>query len=301
MRIAIIGGGAMGCLYAGYLSQKNEVILVDPSEEKCNTINENGVIIDEDGAQFVGYPKAVTTASGIGPVDVVALFVKALVSERALTQHRELIGEHTLLLTLQNGGGHEQILGQFAPVENIVIGTTGHNASVLAHGHIRHGGKGPTTMGMLCKPDARFDALCAAFTSAGFETVISSDIRRVVYEKLIINASSSVLTGILQKPQGFIATNQAAFTIAKRLITEICAVALADGVPLDVNAQIERVKNQCMNHQQDITSIYADLRDHRQTEVDYISGSIVAAGKRLGVATPFGEMAVLMVHAMEEK
>ena len=48
-----------------------------------------------------------------------------------------------------------------------------------------------------------------------------------------------------------------------------------------------------------LTSIYADLRDGRRSEVDTISGSVVRAGKKSGVATPSHEFLVELIHAME--
>ena len=49
------------------------------------------------------------------------------------------------------------------------------------------------------------------------------------------------------------------------------------------------------------TSIYADLRDGRRTEVDTISGAVLDAAKRHGLAAPCTEFVVGLVHALEDK
>ena len=43
LRITVLGAGAMGSLFSGYLSRKNEVTVVDVSDAMVNAINSNGV------------------------------------------------------------------------------------------------------------------------------------------------------------------------------------------------------------------------------------------------------------------
>lgn len=62
----------------------------------------------------------------------------------------------------------------------------------------------------------------------------------------------------------------------------------------DVQAVLESAKD-------DYTSIYADLRDHRRTEVATISGSVVRASHRNGIPAPSHEFIVELVHAMEDR
>ena len=52
---AIIGAGAMGCLYGAKLSEspENEVILIDIWKDHIETINEKGLIIEENGKRFI--------------------------------------------------------------------------------------------------------------------------------------------------------------------------------------------------------------------------------------------------------
>ena len=47
MKIAIIGAGAMGSIYGGHLSLKNEVYLIDTNEDIISSINKNGLVIEE--------------------------------------------------------------------------------------------------------------------------------------------------------------------------------------------------------------------------------------------------------------
>ena len=302
MKIAVIGAGAMGALYGGYLSRGNDVLLVDVNKTQVDTINEKGLIIHEpDGSQMVCHPKAAVDTQGMAPVDVVVLFVKAMFSKAALENNRALIGPDTYLMTLQNGSGHEDVLSQFVDREHVVIGTTQHNSAIVGFGEIRHGGSGKTCIGPLVGDAARLEPIARAFTESGLEAVCDAQVQRLIWGKMMTNVSASVLTGVLQVPLGFIAQDESAWAICETLVREAVAVAAGEGIEFDVDEKLAEVRGVCERSPGGLTSIYADLRDGRRTEVDTISGSVVRASRRNGVPAPTHEAMVNLVHAMEAK
>ena len=302
MKIAVIGAGAMGSIYGGHLSLHNEVYLVDTNASVVEQINANGLQIDEDGTTNVYHPKAVSDASDLGPMDLVILFVKSIYSKVALAGNRNLIGPDTRLLTLQNGAGHEDILGEFAPQNRIVIGTTEDNGAVLGMGHVRRGGEGRTNVGMLVEDaDGFLLKLKEAFDACGFQVRIHDNIQQLIWDKLFTNVSLSAVTGILQVDMGFIAADEYAWAMTRSLIHEAVLTAAAAGLTFDEEALVEKVRKTSQNSPNGCTSIRADLRDGRKTEVDTISGAVVRAAHKYGVAVPSHEFVVNMVHAMEDK
>lgn len=302
MKIAVIGAGAMGSIYGGHLSLHNEVYLVDTNASVVEQINANGLQIDEDGTTNVYHPKAVSDASDLGPMDLVILFVKSIYSKVALAGNRNLIGPDTRLLTLQNGAGHEDILGEFAPQNRIVIGTTEDNGAVLGMGHVRRGGEGRTNVGMLVEDaDGFLPKLKEAFDACGFQVRIHDNIQQLIWDKLFTNVSLSAVTGILQVDMGFIAADEYAWAMTRTLIHEAVLTAAAAGLTFDEEALVEKVRKTSQNSPNGCTSIRADLRDGRKTEVDTISGAVVRAAHKYGVAVPSHEFVVNMVHAMEDK
>lgn len=302
MKIAVIGAGAMGSIYGGHLSKHNEVYLLDTSQSVVEKINRDGVILQENGNDVSYFPTAVTSAEEIGKMDLVILFVKSLFSRVALSCNQAMIGEQTYIMTLQNGGGHEDIISEFVPKDRIIIGTTEDNGAVLSPGYVRHGGSGKTNLGMLVEDrDGFLEQLKETFNMCGFVTIIHENIQELIWNKLFTNVSLSVLTGVLQVNMGYIAQNAHAWFMTECLVKE--AVAVAKGLDLDFNETeiLESIKNVSLNSPNGFTSIYADLRDGRKTEVDTISGFVVKASKKCGVAAPTHEFVVEMVHAMEEK
>ena len=302
MKIAIIGAGAMGSIYGGHLSLKNEVYLIDTNEDIISSINNNGLIIEENGKSNVYRPKAVTNSEGLPEMDLVVLFVKALYSKVALAGNKNLIGENTYLMTLQNGSGHEDILGEFVDDKHIIIGTTEDNGAVLGVGYIRRGGIGNTNIGMLVEDNEGFLLKVKdTFDCCGFNVKIHDNIQQLIWNKLFTNVSLSVVTGILQVKIGYIRSNEYAWNMTKALIHEAVEVAHKMGLEADEEKITKDVENVSIKSPEGVTSICADLGAGRKTEVDTISGSVVRAANKVGVKVPTHEFVVNMVHAMECK
>ena len=302
MKIAVLGAGAMGSLFAAKLSACHDVLILDLNAARIDAIKAEGIhVMEQDGSVLKGYPPASLPKDAAGEYDLVLVFVKAMFTKAALEGIKQIISPKTKLLTLQNGGGHEDVLSQFVPMENVLIGTTQHNASVREGGSIHHGGSGVTVIGNLAGNDAAAQEVVDAFAQAGFDMKVSENVRKAVWQKLMTNVSLSALTGVFKMPLGFVTRSESAWKLCEILIREACAVAKADGVEFDVEDKIEEVRKVSVNGPMGITSICADLQNGRMTEVDTISGSVVRAAKRLGMEAPHHEMMVMLIHAFEDK
>ena len=139
------------------------------------------------------------------------------------------------------------------------------------------------------------------FAGCGFPCEVCSQVQGMIWDKLMINASSSVLSGILQVAQGYVEQDSHAWTLAEKLIRELCAAATADGYPFDAEEQIARIRLHLQKAPDGFTSIYADLKAGRRTEVDVINGAVVEAGHRHNIPVPTHEFVVELVHAMEDR
>lgn len=303
MKIAILGAGAMGMLFGGYLSEHNDVWLIDIDQNRIDYINANGVAVREStGEDKLFRPIGMTNAANLGGMDVVLVFVKSMFTVDALKTNKGLIGPDTYLMTLQNGAGHESKLLQFADADHVIIGSTQHNSSIIENGHVNHGGSGQTQIGLLSGDSSRLESIAQNFTACGLACSTSADVKRQIWTKLFTNTAASSLTAVLQVPLGFIREDANAHKMMETLAREAAAVANADcGGGFDEAAVIEGVDTVCRNAPNGYTSIYADVKKGARSEVDTISGSVVETGKRFGIATPYHEMVVSLIHALENR
>lgn len=302
MNIVILGAGAMGMLFGGYLSSRNDVWLLDVDRRRIDKIGLDGVKIREAEEDRIFYPHAVTSCEGLPKMDLVIVFVKAMYTVEALKANRALIGGETRIMTLQNGAGHESKLLQFADPDHVIIGSTQHNSSIIENGYVNHGGGGETSIGLLSGNSARIEAIARNFTECGFECVISDEVKKQIWTKLFLNTAASSLTAVLQVPLGFIESDPHACSLMEKLAREAITVANAEGFAAFNAAEvIEEIKTVLRNAKGGYTSIYADVKNGARSEVDTISGSVVEAAHALGIPVPCHEMIVSLIHAMESK
>ncbi len=302
MKIVVLGGGAMGSLFGGYLSRENEVTIVDLFSSVVDDVNKNGVRVKEkDGSVNVFKPGATTDSSTMGEVDLVICFVKSMFTVSALETNKNLIGKNTYLMTLQNGAGHESKLLKFADRKHVIIGSTQHNSSVIELGFVNPGGSGLTSIGLLDGGSVALSAIAETFTACGLECRTEENVQKQIWKKMFTNTAASSLTALFQVPLGFIHTDKNANWIMRQLASE--AVTVADALGLDFNEEevVNDIETVLINAPNGYTSIYADIRDGRRSEVDTISGSVVEAAHEVGLSVPYHEMVVKSIHALEDK
>src|SRR5215470_15412726 len=125
MRIAVVGAGAMGSIFAVHLVEGGQdAVLVDVSRPLVEAIEARGVtIVRGDAARTVRVPVTDDPAT-VGAVDAVVFFVKCYDTHAAAEQARPLVADDTILASLQNGWGNGDVIADLYPAERIVVGVT---------------------------------------------------------------------------------------------------------------------------------------------------------------------------------
>ena len=103
MKVVLIGAGAMGSIYGGFLAEAgNEVYFLDIFKEHIDAINNNGLWIGGcSGDRFIKGIIATSNPNEVGIADLAIVFVKSTVTDIAIKQNKAVIGENTIVLTLQ--------------------------------------------------------------------------------------------------------------------------------------------------------------------------------------------------------
>ena len=295
----------MGLLFGGKLAAAADVSLIGRNAANIKELNENGVTVKRGGSSVTRKVSAYLSGSCNEPADLVILFTKAYQIRDVLNENRALIGPDTMLLTLQNGKGHERVMREFADSAHVLIGTTKQGSFRESPSVIINTGLGETVIGGAAAageeaPDKlRLEEIRKVFEAADFPCGVSENIGYDVWNKLIINASSSALSGVLQVAQGFIVENEYAWSICEDMIREICTAASAEGAVFDPEEQIRRVHEHLKNAPDGYSSLCVDLKNGRKTEVDFINGAVVNAAREQGLSVPVQETILKLIHAME--
>ncbi|MBP1745219.1 MAG: panE [Firmicutes bacterium] len=302
MKIAVIGAGAMGSLYGGYLSKvSEEVYLVDVWQQHVDAINKNGLIVEGKDRETVVYPKAVSSAEEIGYVDLALIFVKSTITGSALEKNKAILGPDTIVLSLQNGYGNVEQMAEYVNINNIIAGTTAHGSTMLAPGHIKHAGKGETHIGWVQKrKDGRIDSISDILSRAGFETIVSDNVMELIWSKLIINVGINALSAILNLKNGELLIYDETKELMRMAILEAVKTAKAAGIDFDEEEMVKKVMNIAFATGENKSSMLQDILNKRKTEIDTINGAIVKVGVKHSVETPVNVVLTTLVKTLEK-
>ena len=135
MRIAVLGAGAMGSVVGGHLAAAgNDVVLIDIDEDYVAAVNADGLVLENDGIERVVSVRAEISSTNLQPVDLVVVLVKSFHTEEAMRASTNLLRTGTMIMSLQNGLGQEEILAEIAGIENVIAGKTYIGGMVAAPG-----------------------------------------------------------------------------------------------------------------------------------------------------------------------
>ena len=134
-----------------------------------------------------------------------------------------------------------------------------------------------------------------------FAAFSEENVQKQVWKKMFTNTAASSLTALFQVPLGFIHTDSNANWLMRQLCKEAVEVANSLGLGFNLEEVTNDVDKVCINAPNGYTSIYADIRDGRRSEVDTISGSVVEAAHDQKIAVPYHEMVVRCIHALENR
>ena len=148
LKVAVLGAGAMGCLFGGLLAEKGlNVTLIDVWKEHVDAINKDGLKMDGHGGDRIIKVNATSDPSSLDKMDAVIVMCKATALEPALKSIKNIIGEKTVFMSFQNGIGHEAIIQSIVGNEKVIGGTTTQASNILGPGHIMNHGALPSWIG----------------------------------------------------------------------------------------------------------------------------------------------------------
>lgn len=187
MKIAILGAGALGCAIGATLTEGgHETWLLDRSPVHVETMRRDGLRVDDDSGSRRVAVRAATQASEVGVADLVVVLVKSFHTDAAMRGALALIGPETLVLSLQNGLGHEDALADIVGRERVLAGKTYVGGVLRGPGHIQSGVTGKATyIGELNgEITSRVQAIADAFNTAGLMTTASDNIMGTMWDKV---------------------------------------------------------------------------------------------------------------------
>ncbi len=299
MNIAVIGAGALGCLFGGRLaSAGHDVWLLHRREQTASTLSTAGITIHQSGAApLAAEISATTTASDVGTADLVLVLVRAHQTRTALAEHAACIGSETSVLSLQNGLRNYDYLLDQVRHERAFCGVTYEAAITEEPGTVIHTSTGSTTFGG-GRAGAR-TTIRETLAEAGFDVDAVADPRPVIWEKgALVGATAPVLT-LTGCPVTQLPTDRLAGVVTP-LLTEAARVATSRGIDIDVETIQQTIASMADSHAEHRVSMAQDIEHGRRTEIDELNGVIIDLAETAGIAVPANRHVTALVHGVEQ-
>ena len=301
MRIAVVGCGAVGSIFAANLARLGdvEVWAYDPWQEHVAAINAHGLRLS--GAEdVVGSVRATANPTDLPPCKLGLVATKSMHTEAAIaaTAHAFQAGA---VCSVQNGAGNEELIAERVPA--VIRGTTFPAGHLIEPGHVGWDTKGDTHIGPFEPKPAPMEAvtdLAEACTRAGLPTQALEDARGAQWRKLIFNAASNAIGALTGFTHGRIAEFPPTRELAWAVMAEGRAVADAQGIVLDMSPEelfdYAAQKEVAYGHK---PSMLQDVEADRETEVDFLNGAVVSFGERHGVDAPLNRALTTLVKGLQ--
>lgn len=304
MKVAVVGCGAMGSVYAALLADAgHEVWAIDNWKEHVDAMKASGLRLEGASGDRTVRVNATTNTADAGPCDLAILSTKAMHVEKAAQSMQPLLGPDTVVLSIQNGLGGPDTAAKVLGRERVLVGVVGgFGASMKGPGHAHHNGWELVRLGELVGPiSLRLEAVAEVWRSGGFRVKCFDDIDQLVWEKLICNVCFSGTCAVTERTMIEVIEDADAWQVASGCATEAYKVARARGIKLDFDDPVAYVRAFGMKIPNARPSMLLDHLAGRMSEIEAINGAIPAAAKAAGIAAPFNEVISALVRAKERR
>ena len=304
MKVAIVGCGAMGSVYAGlFASAGHEVWAIDRWREHVEAMRAHGLRLEGASGDRTVKVNASTEAREAGSCDLVILATKAGQVAAAAENTKSLLKPDTVVLSIQNGLGGPDTAASVLGKERVMVGVVGgFGASMKAPGHAHHNGMELVRLGEFGGPiTPRLEKIADAWRGAGFRVKVFDDIAQLVWEKLICNCAYSGPCGLTDHTVGEVMNDPDLSRVSAACAEEAFAVAKKKGVRLDFSDPIAYVRDFGSKIPNARPSVLLDLMAKRKSEIEVINGSIPRVGGEVGVAAPVNDALTALVLEKERR
>ena len=305
MKIAVLGAGAMGSIYASFLARNNnDVLAIDLWEDHLNAIRENGLRVSGfSGDNVVKNVKVSNSIEDARDCDLFIIATKASGVGTVASKISKIISKEAIILTIQNGLGAGERIASYMPTDNILLGVAqGFGASMLGPGHAHHNNMSMIRIGeMNGGITPRLNDLVKIWCDAGFNAKAFEDIEQLIWEKFVCNVAYSGSCSIFGKTLGEVMNNEHMFNIAKGCALEAKQMGDIKNVNFTFGDTVKYITDFGKNLLDSKPSMLQDVEAKRLSEVDAINGMVVTLGKELGFETPYNTAVSSIIKAKENE
>lgn len=307
MEIAIVGAGVLGSIFGVIFAEKGfDVTLIEVLHERVRLISREGLWMEwPDGKRSHSRVSITSDVGSVGVKDLVMVCVKGYHTRSAIQSALPMVGDDTIVLSVQNGLGNLEVIAEAVGPERVIGGITAHSGMPVSMNEVRYvGGLGPLLVigpyDGVSRPG--FDHIVSQFQGAGLDVHTTSDINSVIWKKLIANVSTNVVAALTGLTGGSAVEHAPSVHIINGLSQELAQVARAKGIDIpELDDPLAFSLKAFASTKDNRVSMLQDVEAGRPTEISNLNEVIVSEGRRLNIPTPYNEAVTWLIHGVEER
>ena len=302
-RIAIVGAGAMGSVYAGLFAEAGyQISVVDLWQEHITAIGKTGLHLEgASGDRVIGGITAVHQIADLGSIDLYVIATKANGVGEAAAEIAKAMQPDSLVLTIQNGLGAGDRIAQYMPTDNVLLGVAeGFGASIKGPGHIHHNAMRQIRIGeMGGGMTDRLVWIESLWQAAGFKATAFADIHQLVWEKFICNVMCSAPSVAFDCTIGELFSDEDRRIVALGCMLEAYEIGLTKNIAFSFDDAVAYGVKFAADMPHASPSMRLDHLAGKRSEIDAINGMVPVLGREMGIKTPYNDTLVALVRARE--
>ena len=231
------------------------------------------------------------------PSDWVLLCCKAQDTPSTAPWLARLCTPATRVAVLQNGIDHVVRVAPYAVGATVMPTIVYYNGERLARDHVRLRRVGEYEL--VAPDDAIGQAFAELLEGTGLNVLLSRDFATLAWRKLLLNIVANPITALTLQRQSVLRRADI-HALCLEVMAEAITVARADGASL-TDEDAAGVMATLHSYSGELgTSMYFDRLAGRKLEIDALTGAVVAAGERHGIATPLNLALLTLLRAVSD-
>jgi 2-dehydropantoate 2-reductase len=303
MKIAIVGTGAMGSVYAALLGKAgHDVWAVDVWQAHLDAIASSGLSVSgASGTYVVSDVNVARSPEDVGPCDLWVIATKAWAVDEVASRIAPLLQPDSVVMAFQNGLGAGERVASRIPERHIVLGIAeGFGSSNPQPGQVHHEGMRLIRLGEMGGGlSERILAIEKVWREAGFEVKAFADVELMVWEKFLCNVTLSAPCAAFDVTVGELMDDQVFWNVALGCTAEAYRVGTAKGIQFPFADPLQYVTEFAATIPNASPSMRLDHLAHRRAEIDAINGQVVALSQELSWIAPYNETLCAILRQRE--
>ncbi|WP_017472913.1 ketopantoate reductase family protein [Amphibacillus jilinensis] len=300
-KIAIIGLGALGIMYAEHFSKhiSTGALRIVADRDRIRRYQDEGLYCNGERCDFT----FVTPDQQMEPADLVLITVKYNGLSQALAAIANQVGQDTIIMSAINGIKSEQDISQVYGKDHVLYCVAQGMDAVKEGNALTFANKG-----VLCFGEERMEQLTEKVKSVAtfFDRVnlpyeIDFNMKKRQWGKFMLNVGVNQVVAVYQTNYGGIQVEGEARDTMIAAMREVIALSQYTETPLNEADLSYWLTNLANLHPEGKPSMRQDVEAKRYGEVDLFSGAVIELGKQYRVNTPVNKRLYQQIKAIERQ